>query len=127
MIHVNVKTLRGALKSIKAVVETKVTMPILTHVLVRSTPGQMVLTGTDLVVMIDQTVDLEDAGANKAMTFCVDAGTLQSIATKLPAEGVATIESEGNTGISHKCGRARFKLPTLSPDEFTTIDRKSVG
>src|SRR3546814_10715200 len=77
MIHVNVKTLRGALKSIKAVVETKVTMPILTHVLVRSTPGQMVLTGTDLVVMIDQTVDLEDAGANKAMTFCVDAGTLQ--------------------------------------------------
>src|SRR3546814_10692706 len=92
MIHVNVKTLRGALKSIKAVVETKVTMPILTHVLVRSTPGQMVLTGTDLVVMIDQTVDLEDAGANKAMTLCVDDGPLQSIATKMPAEGVATID-----------------------------------
>src|SRR3546814_1858977 len=69
----------------------------------------------------DLTVDLEDAGANKAMTFCVDAGTLQSIATKLPAEGVATIESDGNTGISIKCGRARFKLPTLSPDEFPTI------
>src|SRR3546814_15726970 len=80
-------------------------MPILTHVLVRSTPGQMVLTGTDLVVMIDQTVDLEDAGANKAMTFCVDAGTLQSIATKLPAEGVATIASDGNTGLRSDEGR----------------------
>src|SRR3546814_17982969 len=80
MIHVNVKTLRGALKSIKAVVETKVTMPILTHVLVRSTPGQMMLTGTDLVVMIDQTVDMEAEGANKAMTFRVDTGTRQSIA-----------------------------------------------
>src|SRR3546814_19093297 len=55
----------------------------------------------------DLTVDLEDAGANKAMTFCVDAGTLQSIATKLPAEGVATIESDGNTGISIKRSEER--------------------
>src|SRR3546814_7072304 len=71
--------------------------------------------------MIDQTVDLEDAGSNKALTFCIDAGTLASIAAKLPAEGIACIESDGNTGITIKCGRARFKLPTLPADDFPTI------
>ncbi|HEY9581131.1 MAG TPA: DNA polymerase III subunit beta [Rhizorhapis sp.] len=121
MIQIKVKTLRAALKSIKAVVETKATVPILTHVLVRSTPGQMTLIGTDLDIMIDQTVDLEDAGSNKALTFCIDAGTLASIAAKLPAEGIACIESDGNTGITIKCGRARFKLPTLPADDFPTI------
>src|SRR3546814_19335571 len=81
----------------------------------------MTLIGTDLDIMIDQTVDLEDAGSNKALTFCIDAGTLASIAAKLPAEGIACIESDGNTGITIKCGRARFKLPPLPADDFPTL------
>src|SRR3546814_11797058 len=43
------------------------------------------------------------------------------MAAKLPAEGIACIESDGNTGITIKCGRARFKLPTLPADDFPTI------
>ena len=121
MIQVNVKTLRGALKAINAVVEKRTTVSICATVLVRSTPGQMFLTGTDLDIMIEKTVDLEDAGANKAMSFCVDAATLASIAGKLPAEGVAAIEADGNSGITIKCGRARFKLPTLSADDFPLL------
>lgn len=121
MMQVPVKPLRAALKAIKDVVEARNTIPILSHVLVKSTPGQMFLTATDLDIMVEKTVDLEDAGANRAMDFCVDAGTLASIAAKLPAEGVATIESDGNLGVSIKCGRARFKLPTLPTDDFPLI------
>lgn len=118
MINVNVKVLRAALKAVNAVVEKRTTVPICATVLVRSTPGQMFLTGTDLEIMVEKTVDLEDAGANSAMNFCVDASTLASIAGKLPVEGVAKIEADGNTGITIKCGRARFKLPTLPTDDF---------
>jgi DNA polymerase III subunit beta len=121
MMQVKVKALRAALKAIKAVVETRNTIPILSHVLITSTPGQMFLTGTDLDIMVEKTVDLEDAGANKAMSFCVDASTLASIAGKLPLEGVAAIAADGNTGITIKCGRARFKLNTLPTDDFPTI------
>jgi DNA polymerase-3 subunit beta len=55
------------------------------------------------------------------MNFCVDASTLASIAAKLPTEGIASIAPDGNTGITIKCGRARFKLNTLPTDDFPTI------
>lgn len=121
MMQVPVKPLRAALKAIKDVVEARSTIPILSNVLVKSTPGQMFLTATDLDIMVEKTVDLADAGSNKAMDFCVDAGTLASIAAKLPADGVASIATDGNLGISIKCGRARFKLPTLPTADFPLI------
>ena len=121
MIQVNVKALRGGLKAIKAVVEARCTVPMLSCVMVRSTPGQMHLTGTDLELMIEKVIDLEEVGKNKAMAFCADAGTLEKIAGKLPVDGVATIKADGNTGIAITCGRARFKLPTLPVDEFPTL------
>lgn len=121
MMQVPVKPLRAALKAIKDVVEARATIPILSNVLVASTPGQMFLTATDLDIMVEKTVELEDAGANRAMRFCVDAGTLASIAAKLPADGIASIEADGNVGVTIKCGRARFKLPTLPTDDFPLI------
>lgn len=122
MMQISVKTLRAALKAVGTVVEKKATVPILTHVLIRSTPGQMMLTATDMELMVEKTVDLEDAGSNSAMRFCVDADTIKSIAAKLPSEGVASIEAdEGNGAIIVKCGRSRFKLPTLPTDDFPMI------
>lgn len=121
MIQVKVDRLRAAMKAIDEVVEKRSTVPILSNVLIRSTPGQMTLIGTDMDIMVEKVVDLEDAGANKAMEFTVDAATLKLIAAKLSADGVATIEADGNTGITIKCGRARFKLPTLPSDDFPVL------
>lgn len=121
MIQVKVDRLRAAMKAIDEVVEKRSTVPILSNVLIRSTPGQMTLIGTDMDIMVEKVVDLEDAGANKAMDFTVDATTLKQIAAKLSADGVATIEADGNTGITIKCGRARFKLPTLPTDDFPVL------
>lgn len=125
MMQVNVKALRAALKPIKAVVEARNTVPILSHVMVQSTPGQAFLTSTDLDVMVAKTIDLEDAGSNKTMAFCVDASTLASIAAKLPADGIASIDKDEASagGIIVKCGRSRFKLPTLPTDDFPTMVR----
>ncbi|MDH2129877.1 DNA polymerase III subunit beta [Sphingobium yanoikuyae] len=121
MIQVKVDRLRAAMKAIDEVVEKRSTVPILSNVLIRSTLGQMTLIGTDMDIMVEKVVDLEDAGANKAMEFTVDAATLKLIAAKLSADGVATIEADGNTGITIKCGRARFKLPTLPSDDFPVL------
>ncbi len=118
MIQVNVKALRGALAAIGTVVEKKATVPILTHVLIRTTPGQMMLTATDLDLMVEQTIALEDAGANSADAFCVAADLIKSIAGKLPADGIATIDRDDKNAIGIRCGRARFKLPTLPCVEF---------
>ena len=121
MMKVSVKTLREGLKAVKAVVEARNTIPILANVVIRSTPGQAVLIATDLDVMVEKTIDLEEPGSNRAMDFSVQAATLQSIAAKLPSEGVATIEADGNSGIAIKCGRARFKLPTLPTEDFPML------
>jgi DNA polymerase-3 subunit beta len=121
MMKVQVKMLRDAMKAIDAVVEKRSTVPILSNVLIRSTPGQAMLIATDLDIMVEKRIDLEEPGSNRAMEFTVHAGTFRSIAGKLPAEGVAVVEADGNTGIVIKCGRSRFKLPTLPATDFPMI------
>lgn len=124
MIEVEVKALRAAMKALDGVVERRNTIPILADVLVRAAPGAMTMVTTDLDIMMELQVALSSGkvgaseGRNQAMHFCVDASTLKAIAAKLPKDGVATIESDGNTGVLVKCGRSRFKLPTLDPDQF---------
>lgn len=109
---VNVKALRGALKAINLVVERRATIPILSNVLVQSGPAQLTLTATDLELQLSKVIDLEEPGKNKALDIAVDAGTLASIAGKLPVDGIAEIVlKDGKLAIS--CGRARFNLPTL--------------
>lgn len=118
---VNVKALRGALKSMMQVVEKRNTLPILSCVLIQSGPAQMTLTATDLDLEISKVIDLEEPGKNKAAAFCVDAGTLSGIANKLPVDGIATLEAVAKGGLTVNCGRSRFKLPTLPTDDFPRI------
>jgi len=77
MMKVGVKTLREGLKAVKSVVEARSTIPILANIVIRSTPGQAVLIATDLDVMVEKTIDLEEPGSNRAMDFSVQAATLQ--------------------------------------------------
>ncbi|MEA3390584.1 MAG: DNA polymerase III subunit beta [Pseudomonadota bacterium] len=118
---VNVKALRGALKAINLIVEKRNTIPVLQHVLIQSTPAQMTLTGTDLDLQVTKVVDLEEPGKNKALSICVDAATLASIAGKLPAEGIADIDRGEKGQVAISCGRARFKLPTLPAEDLPLI------
>lgn len=118
---VNVKALRGALKAITMIVEKRNTIPILSHVLIQSTPAQMTLTATDLDLQVSKVIDLEEPGKNKALSICVDASTLASIAGKLPADGVATIDQGDKGQVAITCGRARFKLPTLPAEDLPLI------
>jgi DNA polymerase-3 subunit beta len=119
-VKVNVKALRGALKAINQVVEKRNTIPILSHVLIDATPGAMTLIATDLDLQIARTIALEEPGKGKALSICVDAGTLASIAGKLPAEGIAEIVlKDGKIIVS--CGRARFNLPTLPGADLPLI------
>lgn len=117
---VNVKALRGALKAINLVVEKRNTTPILSHVLLQSGPAQLVLTATDLDLQLSKTIDLEEPGKNKALSICVDAGTLDKIAGKLPVDGIAELLLKDGK-VSVACGRARFSLPTLPAEDLPMI------
>lgn len=118
---VNVKALRGALKAINLIVERRNTIPVLSHVMIQSTPAQMTLTATDLDLQVTKVIDLEEPGKNKALSICVDAATLASIAGKLPAEGIADIDKGEKGQVAISCGRARFKLPTLPAEDLPLI------
>lgn len=120
---VNVKALRGALKAMNMVVEKRNTIPVLSCVMIDGGPSQMTLTATDLDLEISKVIDLEEPGKNKAAQFCVDAGTLEGIARKLPADGVVTMEAgaKGDRAVTVSCGRSRFKLPTLPTEDFPRI------
>lgn len=121
---VNVKALRGALKAITMVVERRNTIPVLSHVLLQSGPAQLVLTATDLDLQISKVIDLEEPGKNKALSICVDAALLASIAGKLPGDGTAMVEEKGGK-ITIGCGRAQFKLPTLPAEDLPLIATSS--
>ena len=120
MIEVEGKALRAAMGMLTEVVERRNTIPILADVLVRVGPGAMTMITTDLDIMLEMQVDLGSTKA-KPVSFCVDATTLKSIAAKLPKDGIATIAPDGNTGVTVSCGRSRFRLPTLPPEEFPLL------
>lgn len=120
-VKVRVDALRAALKAVDAVVEKRSTITVLSHVMIRTTPGQMMLTGTDLDLMMERQIDLEDPGSNAAMAFCAPASLLRAIAGKLPADAVAVIAAEKAGAISLSCGSTGYRLPTLPVDDFPVM------
>ncbi len=120
---VQVKVLRDAMKAINLVVEKRNTLPILSCVLIVAGPSQMTLTATDLDLEMTKVIDMEEPGKNKAAAFCVDAGTLDGIARKLPADGIVSLDvgAKGDRIVTVSCGRSRFKLPILPTDDFPRI------
>lgn len=118
---IGVKPLRDAMNALSDVVERRSTVPILSDVLVRASAGAVTMVTTDLDLMLEVQVSLEEPGTGAAMNFCVSADMLKSIAAKLPVEGIATIAASGNTGVTLTCGRSRFQLPTLDADDFPVL------
>ena len=117
IIEVGVKQLRAAMKAVSGVIEGRNTIPILVNVLINCDGRRLYLTGTDLDMMIEATVEAQKA---RGIAVTVGAKLLEDIAKKLPADALATMVLDGNQLIV-SAGRARFRLPTLPVQDFPIL------
>jgi len=98
------------------IVERKTTLPILSHILMETRPSRMKLSSTDLEVGVS---DLCEAEIVEEGNTTVHARKFFEIVRELPdAEIVLQLKDEN---LEIRSGRSRFKLRSLSPDEFPKI------
>jgi DNA polymerase-3 subunit beta len=85
----------------------------LTCVRLTADHGHVAVAGTDLDVRVEATTgaDVLERGI-----VVLDAARLGG--TLIDLTGIVTLASEDTMSTTVQCGRSRFKLPTLSPDDF---------
>ncbi|WP_287797785.1 DNA polymerase III subunit beta, partial [Idiomarina sp.] len=107
------------LQVVSGAVERRHTLPILSNLLLQVDNGQLKLTGTDLEVELVSAVPLESADMDAAVT--VPAKKLLDIVRSLPEGSTIEFTSQEDSA-TVKSGRSKFKLSTLSSDDFPNID-----
>lgn len=112
------KDLLHAIRQSSGVVEKRGTIPILANVKITTGGGTLSFQATDMDVEIGQIVN---ANIEVQGVTTVDAQTLASVAAKL-SDGEVILELTGDTLIV-KSGRSRFKLATLSADDFPVMSQ----
>lgn len=119
---INRADLLRSLSHVHSVVERRNTIPILSNVLMKADDGALALTTTDMDLEITESVQatIEEPGATTA-----PAHTLYDIVRKLPDD--ATIEAHlptGETTMTLKAGRSRFRLGVLPVEDFPHMTRE---
>lgn len=104
-----------ALSSVSKAVESRNTIPILSHVRLVATTGRLQVTGTDLDITVTDTApaDITAPGA-----VCVDAKLLSSIVAKVGGDINLKLEADK---LIVKSGRSRFTLSVLPADAFPDL------
>ena len=98
------------------IVERKTTLPILSHILLEAEPAGLKLSSTDLEVGITETCTAEIV---KQGATTIHARKFFEIIREIP-EGQIHLEQKQEQ-FEIRAGRSRFRLRSLSPDEFPRI------
>ena len=114
--------LRG-LGLVQGIVERKTTMPILANVLLEATGTSLSITATDLEVGINCLLKGEVVEKGRVT---VHARSIYDIVKELPEETVFLTVKDGNW-IEIRCGKSRYKIVGLSPDEFPALPTRGQG
>lgn len=101
--------------AVSKVVDSKNTIPLLSHVVMRGDGAALALRGTDLDIEVSGSV----AAEGELAAVAVPARELADIVRRLAGQDV-NLELDGDRLIV-KSGRSRFKLPTLDPASYPTI------
>jgi len=109
-------SLQGALQVVQGVVESKSTMPILSHMLISAGETTFV-SATDLDIAVREPLEarVEEPGA-----ICVPARKLYEIVREIPVDEFE-IETLENNWIRLSAGRSRYKLIGLKEDDFPSF------
>lgn len=102
---------------IQAVVETKRSLPILSHLLLETCPSYLSVFGTDLDIGVRKQVSGQ---VLKEGTVALSARKLYEIVRELPATSIdLTVDEELTATI--RCGNSEFRIKGLSKDDFPSI------
>lgn len=119
MIHIQVarEEFLGALAQIQGVIETKKSLPILSHLLLETGEGLITLSGTDLDVSIRTSLrgDIKRGGG-----IAVSAKKLYEIVRELP-DAPVDLQWDGNHQIEILCAKSSFRLKAVPKEEFPSL------
>ena len=122
-----IKIARGellkGLSTVQGIVERKTTMPILANVLMEAKGRLLTLTATDLEVGV---INSRPAEVIRDGKLAIHARGLYDIVREL-SEEIVHLNSTENHWVEISCGKARFKIVGLSPEEFPAIPKKGSG
>ncbi|RDV06408.1 DNA polymerase III subunit beta [Sphingorhabdus pulchriflava] len=120
-VRVQASVLKAALDQLDAVIEARVTVPILSHVMLVARDGMINLAGTDLdihatiVIASDLNVDERKGWSN--FSCAVQASSLRAIAGEVESEGTMLL-TLADDRLTVTAGRARWTLGTLPLEDF---------
>lgn len=103
-----------ALQKIQGIVEKRNTMPILSNVLIEAGDDVLTFTATDLEVGMKSTYSANVISKGR---ITLSAKKLYEIIRELPDEQIRLVTKD-NDWVDISCGKAKFNIVGLSPDEF---------
>ncbi len=123
--RVNSTDLLKALSHIHGIVEVRHTLPILSNIIITTNDNSLTLSSTNLDIFCSD--DLEAEVSQNGSTS-VSASTFYEIVKRLPSgsEIYASLSEEDSTLVL-KCGRSKFNLTTISPDDFPKISHDDLN
>ncbi len=111
-----------ALAHTQSIVERRQTIPVLSNVLIETSPNGISLKATDNEIEITETVpaEVEEEGA-----ITIPAHKLYDIVRRLPDGSQLSLSASDTTGqVTLACGRSRFALASLPADGFPTMAKE---
>ncbi len=103
-----------ALQKIQGIVEKRNTMPILSNVLIEAGEETLTFTATDLEVGMKSTYSANVISKGR---ITLSAKKLYEIIRELPDEQIR-LATKDNNWVDISCGKAKFNIVGLSPEEF---------
>jgi DNA polymerase-3 subunit beta len=108
-----------ALQKVQSIVEKRTAMPILSNVLLEASDDTLTVVATDLEVGMKSRYQ---AKVIKNGKITVSAKKLYEITRELPDEKIC-FSTRDNNWVDISCGKAKFNIVGLSPDEFPSFPK----
>jgi DNA polymerase-3 subunit beta len=106
-----------ALQKVQGIVEKRTSMPILSNVLIEASGDSIAIVATDLEVGLKSSYP---AKVERDGRITVGAKKLYEIVKELPNQEIS-FSTKDNDWVEITCGKVRFNIVGLSPDEFPAV------
>jgi len=120
-LNINKSNLLEPLTKVFGVIERRQTLPILSNVYFSLDNGLLTLAGTDLEVQVAVETNID---SNEMFKTTIPARKLLDICRSLPDDTQVSLNF-GKDDVVIKAGKSRFKLKTLSADEYPLFDERN--
>jgi len=114
--------LLAPLAAVSGIIERRHTLPVLSNVLITSSPQGVVFLATDIEIEISARSSIAVSGEGAPLT--VAARKLLEILRALPADAEVTLQQQEKR-VLIKAGKSRFTLQTLPADDFPRLSPAS--